>query len=45
MAATPLRPWRLAAWAVALGALAAVFVAYLDPHLARDLVDRLWSCF
>jgi hypothetical protein len=26
-------------------ALAAVFLAYLDPHLARDLATRLWSCF
>ena len=26
-------------------ALAAVFAAYLDPHLAVDLANRFWSCF
>jgi hypothetical protein len=34
--------------AIALGvaaALAAVFLAYLDPHLARDLSARFWACF
>lgn len=30
---------------VALLTLAAVFVAYLDPHLAVDLANRLWACF
>lgn len=25
--------------------LSAVFLAYLDPHLAVDLANRLWSCF
>jgi hypothetical protein len=25
--------------------LGAVFVAYLDPHLAVDLANRVWSCF
>jgi hypothetical protein len=30
---------------VAAAALAAVFAAYLDPHLAVDLANRLWSCF
>ncbi len=25
--------------------LAAVFVAYLNPHLAVDLANRLWACF
>ena len=25
-------------------ALAAVFTAYLDPHLAVDLANRVWSC-
>jgi hypothetical protein len=31
--------------ASALAALAAVFLAYLDPHLAVDVANRLWSCF
>ena len=25
--------------------LAAVFVSYLDPHLAVDLANRIWACF
>jgi hypothetical protein len=25
--------------------LAAVFMAYLSPHLAVDLANRVWSCF
>ena len=36
---------RIAAWAAALAALAAVFVAYLNPHLAVDLANRVWACF
>lgn len=38
-----LRP--LLAWAAVAGVLALVFAAYLDPHLAVDLANRLWSCF
>ncbi len=30
--------------AVAL-ALAAVFAAYLDPHLMVDLTNAVWACF
>jgi hypothetical protein len=30
--------------AVAL-VLAAVFLAYLSPHLVVDLANRVWSCF
>lgn len=30
---------------VSLSALLAVFAAYLDPHLAVDLANRVWSCF
>ncbi|MGL6108615.1 MAG: hypothetical protein ACRC2B_00795 [Rubrivivax sp.] len=26
-------------------ALAAVFLSYLDPHLAVDLANRVWACF
>jgi len=38
-------PIRLAVWAAAGAALAAVFAAYLDPHLALDLASRVWACF
>lgn len=43
----PARPrWLLAAgWLVAGLALAAVFTAYLNPHLAVDLANRVWACF
>jgi hypothetical protein len=37
--------WRWLGWALAAAALAAVFLAYLSPHLAVDLAGRLWSCF
>ena len=30
---------------LAAAALAAVFAAYLNPHLAVDLANRVWSCF
>ncbi len=36
---------RVLAWSVALLALAAVFAAYLDPHLMLDLAGRVWACF
>lgn len=36
---------RTLAWALALLVLAAVFAAYLDPHLAVDLAGRIWACF
>lgn len=35
-------------WLVAVGvvlALAAVFTAYLNPHLMVDLANAVWSCF
>ena len=35
----------LLAWAAALLVLAAVFAAYLDPHVVVDLGNRVWSCF
>jgi len=41
-------PKRLARWAFALGLvllLGTVFMAYLNPHLAVDLANRLWACF
>lgn len=39
------RRWRALAWAAAVLALAAVFMAYTDPHLVVDLANRLWACF
>lgn len=36
---------RLLGWIAALGALAAVFAAYLQPALMVDLANRVWSCF
>lgn len=39
-------PWRRALlMAAAAVVLSLVFLAYLDPHMARDLATRLWSCF
>lgn len=32
-------------WAAAAAALAAVFMAYLQPDLVVDLANRVWSCF
>ncbi len=32
-------------WSAALAALAAVFMAYLQPGLVVDLANRVWSCF
>jgi hypothetical protein len=36
---------RALGWAVALLVLALVFAAYLNPHLAVDLANRVWACF
>lgn len=36
---------RTAAWGAALLVLAAVFAAYLNPHLAVDVANFVWSCF
>jgi hypothetical protein len=33
------------AWTAAAVALAAVFAAYLSPHVVVDLATRVWSCF
>lgn len=35
----------LLAWIAAGLVLAAVFAAYLQPGLAVDLANRVWSCF
>lgn len=43
---TPLsRATRWALWLAVATALAAVFVSYLNPHLAADLANRVWACF
>lgn len=36
---------RLGAWAGVAVVLAAVFAAYLSPHLVVDLANRVWACF
>jgi hypothetical protein len=30
---------------LAAAVLGAVFLGYLDPHLAVDLANRVWACF
>jgi len=38
--------WRkVALYAAAALALAAVFAAYMNPHLMVDLASRVWACF
>jgi len=34
-----------AAWLVLALVLTLVFGAYLNPHLAVDLANRVWACF
>jgi hypothetical protein len=36
---------RALAWAAAVAVLGSVFMAYLNPHLAADLANRVWACF
>ncbi len=36
---------RIALAAAVAAALGAVFLAYLDPHLAADIANRVWACF
>lgn len=36
---------KAAAWVLALAVLGAVFLAYLNPHVVRDLATQLWACF
>jgi hypothetical protein len=36
---------RMLAWVAVAIALAAVFMAYLQPDLMVDLANRVWSCF
>jgi hypothetical protein len=40
-----MKPAKALGTAAALLALAAVFLAYLNPHLAVDLANRVWACF
>ena len=40
-----LRVARALAWAVVVLALGAVFMAYLNPHRALELVNAFWACF
>jgi hypothetical protein len=30
---------------IAAAVLAGVFMAYLSPHVVRDLAARVWACF
>ena len=39
------RALHVAAWLLVLGALVGVFMAYLNPHVVRDLASQLWTCF
>jgi hypothetical protein len=36
---------RLLAWAVVVGALAAVFMAYVRPGFMVYLANQIWLCF
>lgn len=36
---------RLLWWVAAAVLLAAVFSAYLNPHLVVDLANQVWACF
>ncbi len=40
-----MKPARSLAWLAVAAALAAVFAAYLNPHLAVELAGRVWACF
>lgn len=39
------RRLRWTVWSAALLALAAVFAAYLNPHVMVALANQLWACF
>ena len=40
-----MKPRHALGWAAAAAVLAAVFVAYLNPHTMVDLANRVWACF
>ena len=45
-AGTGLRPWqRWSLWGLGAVVLLLTFLAYLNPHMALDLANRLWACF
>jgi len=39
------RTRRALVWAAVGVVLAAVFAAYLSPHVVVDLATRVWACF
>jgi hypothetical protein len=40
------RRWRrVIGWGLAIGGLAAVFAAYLQPSMAFELAQQIWGCF
>jgi hypothetical protein len=39
------RAWRVIGGLAAALVLLLTFMAYLSPHLAADLANRLWACF
>ena len=39
------RSVQLLGWTAVAAVLAAVFAAYLSPHMAVDLANRVWACF
>jgi hypothetical protein len=36
---------RVLLWSAVVAALAAVSMAYLNPHVVVDLANKVWSCF
>jgi hypothetical protein len=36
---------RVLIWAVAMAALAAVFMAYIRPEFMVELANQIWLCF
>ena len=39
------RTRRIAWWSATVAALALVFAAYANPHLAREMASQVWACF
>lgn len=37
--------WRAMRWLGVALVLGLVALAYLNPHMARDLANQLWTCF
>jgi hypothetical protein len=36
---------RVLLWTAIVAAMAAVAMAYLNPHVVVDLANKVWSCF